>query len=362
MNQIISSAVDWIVLLAMLVVLVVIHEFGHFVVARRAGVKVHEFGIGFPPRARILHRGKETLYTLNWLPIGGFVRLEGEEGESIDPRAFVNQSLRTRVIILLAGVVMNLLLAGALMATIAFVGDPSTSIRVEELPAATDGSTSPAQAAGLVVGDEIVAIDGAPQAWFDGPDAGLRRLRSRAGQTITLTVRHADGSTTDTSAKLNDQAVIDAGRGALGIKFSLSASTPISRDPISALGVGVRRTAEACTLILGAVRDLIADIAHPVVSGPIGIVSAVGTVRAEPPVFMLYLLALLSANLAVVNALPLPPLDGGRVAVALIKRVAGARLSVSAERAAYLVGFVLLMAFLVYISIFDIARAAAGTP
>ncbi len=71
-----------------------LHELGHFVMARRAGVRVHEFGIGFPPRAAILHRGKETIYTLNWLPIGGFVRLEGEEGESVDPRAFVNQRLR----------------------------------------------------------------------------------------------------------------------------------------------------------------------------------------------------------------------------------------------------------------------------
>jgi regulator of sigma E protease len=360
--QIVNSIVDWIVLLGILVLLVVIHEFGHFVVARWAGVKVHEFGIGFPPRARILRRGSETLYTLNWLPIGGFVRLEGEEGDSTDPRAFVNKSLGTRVVILVAGVVMNLLLAVALMATIALVGDPSAAIHIEELPATADGSASPAQAAGLVVGDTIVAIDGTPAAWFDGPDAQLKRLRSRAGQTIRLTVRHVDGSATEMPATLNDQAAIDAGHGALGIKFSLSAGEPIARDPVMALGIGARRTAEACTLIVGAVRDLVADIAHPTVSGPIGIVSAVGTVRAEPPVFLLYLMALLSANLAIVNALPLPPLDGGRVAVALIKRVAGARLSVSAERATYFVGFVLLMAFLVYISISDIARAAAGTP
>jgi len=360
--QFVSSIVDWVVLLAILVLLVVIHEFGHFVVARRAGVKVHEFGIGFPPRARILHRGSETLYTLNWLPIGGFVRLEGEEGDSTDPRAFVSKPLATRVVILLAGVVMNLLLAAMLMSTIALVGDPSAAIHIEALPASADGLPSPAQLAGLVVGDTIVALDGTPGAWFDGPDAQLKGLRLRAGQTVRLTVRHQDGSVSEVSATLNDQAAIDAGKGALGIKFSLSAGEPIARDAIAALGVGARRTAEACTLILGAVRDLIADITHPQVAGPIGIVAAVGTVRGEPPVFLLYLMALLSANLAIVNALPLPPLDGGRVAVALIKRVSGGRLSVSAERATYFVGFALLMAFLVYISIFDIARAAAATP
>ena len=83
----VDGLINIVLLLAVLVVLVLIHEFGHFVVARRAGVRVHEFGIGFPPRARILHQGKETAYTLNWLPIGGFVRLEGEDGDSDDPRA-----------------------------------------------------------------------------------------------------------------------------------------------------------------------------------------------------------------------------------------------------------------------------------
>ena len=99
--------VNIVILLAIIVPLVLAHELGHFVMARRAGVTVHEFGIGFPPRALILHRGKETIYSLNWLPIGGFVRLEGEEGESLDPRAFVNQKLGTRLRILIAGVVVN---------------------------------------------------------------------------------------------------------------------------------------------------------------------------------------------------------------------------------------------------------------
>ena len=96
--------------------------------ARAAGVRVHEFGIGFPPRARILHRGKETVYTLNWLPIGGFVRLEGEEGESDDPRAFVNQRLRTRLVILLAGVAMNFLLAWLIFSLIAGLADPVANV------------------------------------------------------------------------------------------------------------------------------------------------------------------------------------------------------------------------------------------
>ena len=101
--------VNILVLLAIIVPLVLAHEVGHFIMARRAGVRVHEFGIGLPPRAFVLYRGKETVYSLNWLPIGGFVRLEGEEGESADRRAFVNQKLRTRLGILSAGVIASIM-------------------------------------------------------------------------------------------------------------------------------------------------------------------------------------------------------------------------------------------------------------
>src|SRR3990170_7610114 len=96
-----NGLINLVLLLVILVILVLIHEFGHFLVARRAGVTVHEFGVGFPPRAKVLGTDKQgTLYTLNWLPIGGFVKLEGEEGQSDDPRAFSNQKLRTRLAIL----------------------------------------------------------------------------------------------------------------------------------------------------------------------------------------------------------------------------------------------------------------------
>ena len=116
--------VNIVILLAIIVPLVLAHELGHFVMARRAGVTVHEFGIGFPPRALILHRGKETIYSLNWLPIGGFVRLEAEEGESLDPRAFVNQKLGTRLRILIAGVVVNFAIAWLIFTLIALFAEP----------------------------------------------------------------------------------------------------------------------------------------------------------------------------------------------------------------------------------------------
>ena len=112
--------VQWYYFLAAIPVfglLVLVHELGHFITAKWAGIRVEEFGIGFPPRAFGIKRG-ETIYSLNWLPIGGFVRLEGEDGDSEDPRSFVRQSLRTRLVILMAGVVMNFLLAWLIFATL----------------------------------------------------------------------------------------------------------------------------------------------------------------------------------------------------------------------------------------------------
>ncbi len=138
------------ILLAIIVPLVLAHELGHFVMARRAGVTVHEFGIGFPPRAAVLHRGKETIYTLNWLPIGGFVRLEGEEGESVDRRAFVNQKLGTRLRILVAGVVVNFALAWLIFTLIALIAQPTWEVRINEVV-----PDSPAQQVGLV-GSRVV--------------------------------------------------------------------------------------------------------------------------------------------------------------------------------------------------------------
>src|SRR4249920_497743 len=104
-----NAALNIGTVLVILVALVVAHEFGHFVMARVANVRVHEFGIGLPPRALTYHRGRETAYTLNWLPLGGFVRLEGEDGDSGDPRSFSSQPLSVRTIILVAGVLVNFL-------------------------------------------------------------------------------------------------------------------------------------------------------------------------------------------------------------------------------------------------------------
>jgi len=388
--------VNIVILLAIIVPLVLAHELGHFVMARRAGVTVHEFGIGFPPRALILHRGKETTYSLNWLPIGGFVRLEAEEGESLDPRAFVNQKLGTRLRILIAGVVVNLAIAWLIFTLIALFAEPVWDVRVNEIV-----PDSPAERVGLVAsrvigeteplelvdasgqptgetrrlpiyddsGDLLVAIDGRRFPVFDdiasdpsdarsGP---LRYLAGRAGETVVLTVRHADGSLDDIEVTLRTPEEVAAGLGALGF---LPGSEYGERQNgiFESMAIGLQRTVEASTLILRGVGDLVASLfqgpgAELPVAGPLGIVDLVGGVReSAPPVILLWLVGLLSANLAVFNILPFPPMDGGRMTMALVQAASRNRVSPAAERLVYLTGFVMLMTLLVIVTWSDLQR------
>ncbi len=366
-----NGLINIVLLLVILVALVVIHEFGHFIVARLSGVRVHEFGIGFPPRARVLGNDGETTYTLNWLPIGGFVRLEGEEGESDDPRSFVRQRLLTRVVILLAGVAMNILLAFVIFTLIAWFADPVADVRIAQVQ-----PDSPAAAAGLQgghqigtdaqgnptyddSGDIIVAIDGQRFPIFNQIDQtapSLAYLRAHAGQAVTLTIENAAGQTRDVPVTLRVPQSAD--QGTLGIiVYPDLVQRDIQHDPLTAVQLGTQRTVDAALLIFQGLEGLIANIGNPPVSGPVGIVGTVGQIREQlPPVYLIWFIGLLSANLAVVNALPLPPLDGGRVAVSLIQAATGNRVSEAAERLVYLTGFFLLMALLVWITYFDLQR------
>ena len=366
MSDIFRTLVTILLFFGILGALVIVHELGHFVVARLFRVRVLEFGIGFPPRAKVLRDVGETVYTLNWLPIGGFVKLEGEDGdEGSDPRSFATQGLPRQLLILLAGVAMNVVLAAGIFTGIALWGDPAIGVLV---PYVQPGS--PAELAGVQVGDVIERVDGRAFGAF-GPSSILEDLRKRSGQTVVLTIRRHDQAV-EVSAMLRSADEVAAGKGALGIGtkgLSLEARpTPdkISYAPGVALGLGFDRTVGAMRIIVDGVGQLLtAIVAHPTepppASGPVGIATQIGEVFwTLGPVVTLYLAGILSANLAVVNILPFPPLDGGRMLMLVLKRFLGTRLSLRAERLTYVVGFGLLITFLVWITGFDIARQLSG--
>ncbi|MES2208831.1 MAG: M50 family metallopeptidase [Chloroflexota bacterium] len=347
--------------------LVVIHELGHFIVAKLFRVRVLEFGIGFPPRAKVLRDVGETVYTLNWLPIGGFVKLEGEDGDDADdPRSFSAQGLPKKLLILVAGVVMNVALAAAIFTGIALTGDPAIGVYV---PYVEPGS--PADTAGIQVGDVIERVDGQAFGAF-GPGSVLGTLRDSAGTTVTLTIRRAD-TVMNLPATLRAPEQVNEGKGALGIgkvgTLPLEPRSTPDRIRYSvdvALALGVERTESAMRLIVDGVGQLATAIVTrptepPPASGPIGIATQIGDIFwTLGPIVTLYLAGILSANLAVVNILPFPPLDGGRILILVLKRMAGSRLSLRVERLTYVVGFAMLLAFLVWVTGFDIARGLAG--
>ena len=406
MTELFQSLITIVLFIVILGGLVLIHELGHFVTARWAKVRVLEFGIGFPPRARILGRGKRpaydagrpprpdpalppgvepgsdealsflavsraldeeagsTLYTLNWLPIGGFVKLEGEDGgDDADPHSFANARLWVKVGILLAGVTMNLLLSFAIFTGIAMWGEPAVGAVIEEVVPG-----SPAAEAGLVAGDAIVTVNGNMYSVFDLRNTNpLVDVRALAGETVTIGILHADGTVEDVTVTLRVPTAAE--QGALGV----SSRQVIDHGTVQysvgeAVQVGVQRTVDAFGLILGGLGDLGRSIVTspttaPPASGPVGIAVELGDILwSLGPIYVLYMAALLSANLALVNALPFPPLDGGRILMILLKAIPGygKKISMRAEQVTYAVGFVALFTFLIWITVFDVARQLGG--
>jgi regulator of sigma E protease len=364
----IQSIITVVLFILILGGLVIIHELGHFFTARAFKVRVLEFGVGFPPRAKVLASGGETLYTLNWLPIGGFVKLEGEDGtDPDDPRSFSHQGLPRKLIILIAGVAMNVVLAFVIFTGIAWLASPLAGVKFFEVQ-----PDSPAAAAGLKPGEAIVAVDGQTYQFITGPSA-ITGLRDRAGETITLTVAGADGQQRDVTATLRTQAEIDADKGALGISGPLDKPFEVyffgqytTNDLPSAIQIGVEQTIRWMGLIVGGLASLVTSVANnptapPPVSGPVGIATQIGDIFWNSgPIMTLYVAGILSANLAVVNILPFPPLDGGRMLMLTLKRIFGTRISLRAEQLTYMVGFVFLFAFIIWVTGFDIVRSLGG--
>lgn len=364
--------------IGILVVLVLVHELGHFLVAKRAGITVEEFGIGFPPRiGSATWRG--TRYSLNWIPLGGFVKMLGEDGDVEVRRlresgltedeirhamagAFNRRPVWIRLTVLLAGVVMNFVLAAALFA-VAFSmpelhGEGPLTVTEIQAESPADGT--------LQVDDVIVGVDGRT---FERSAELTAYVASRGGTQVTLQLEREGRST---EVQLTPRALTqkdrERGIGPIGFAYKPAriVEGPSSVDgPIDAVVRGTSAAGTIAMAIPGGLADAVGGLIGlnpqaPDARGPIGIAQETGRVLEAPLVSQLFFIGLLSVNLAVLNVLPFPPLDGGRIAVVLLEAARRRKLPAEREALIYLTGFAVLIALVILISIQDIQRLITG--
>lgn len=414
-----------IVFIITLGILIFVHELGHFVVARRNGIKVDEFGFGFPPRffgiqcltgkKRVVVSRKEkinveisdekqgnietiremavdkieevdeyvpvkkwrfiwgkrdtekewenednlkegTIYSINWIPIGGFVKIKGEDGASKkDPDSFASKSAWKRIKVLLAGVAMNFILAWLLFSVVLMMGAP------KEVPEGTPGSKvqiiqvskdSPAAMMGMKEGDEILEVCATAQQCekIDTVTQFQKVVSDNKGQNIILKIKRG-------GSELQLEGVPrlspPEGQGPLGVS---PAQTAIVRLPFfQAFYQGIIMIFNFLVLFFNVIKDLLMGKSTGMeISGPVKIYSYTGQVAQLGLIYVMNFIAILSLNLGIVNAFPFPALDGGRVLFILISKIKKKPLAEETEHAVNTIGFVLLMTLMAFVTLRDI--------
>ena len=337
-----------------LVVLIVFHELGHFITAKLTGVKVLEAGLGYPPRVwGFTWRG--TLYSINWLPLGGFVRLLGEEDPS-DPASLAAKPRWVRLIVLFAGSGMNFLLPIFLFA-LAFMIPRDVSVGLTQITGVAP--QSPAQEAGLEPGDVIFAIDG--DKVRNVREVSLA-IRLNVGETVDFNVKHSDGVVEDIPVYARWTPPKNQGPTGIQIGSLYAFTEKESFPPWEAIPKGWTATIDSLILARNEVISMVKGGSGPEVTGPVGIAQATGEVVEQSGwQTLLEFAALLSINLAIINVLPLPMLDGGRIAFVLLEIVRrGRRIAPEKEAIVHLVGLALIITSAVVITYFDVIRLIRG--
>ncbi|MBI2860314.1 MAG: RIP metalloprotease RseP [Chloroflexi bacterium] len=345
--------ITMVAFLAVLVVLVIAHELGHFFTAKASGVRVDEFGLGFPPRLLSFKKG-ETRYSLNIVPLGGFVKMAGEEDPGV-PGSLASKGIATRIMVLSAGSLMNFLLP-FLLFSIAFMvphNAVSGQVFIKEV-----APGSPAERAGIRPGDQVLEIDG--NAILNVGDLH-RTVQSNLGNEITVLVRSADA--TEKQVRVTPRWRPPEGQGALGVVIEMQTPTLVRQSyPIwQAIPMGAQEMIETFVLFKNVIISMIAGVAPVAVAGPVGIAQITGEVAKAGLSPLLEFSAFLSINLAIINIFPLPALDGGRIAFVLLEWVRrGKRISPKTEGLVHLIGFAMLMALVAVITYRDILRIISG--
>ncbi len=352
--------------------LIFVHELGHFLAARWMGVRVREFGFGYPPRMLKLFERDGVEYTLNWLPLGGFVKMVGEQDDFDGPGSLAAAPPLRRAVVLAAGSFMNIVTAIVLFAVLlTAVGVPRLQadparLRVQIEAVAPD---SPAAAAGLQVGDVFIRIDGVE---MFGPENVSNAIRAGAGRPVVIVLERAEQQFTVTVVP-RLPAEIPPGQGALGVRIApIIPPDAITRERMGvgeALVAGVTYTVRFIGLMIeglsGLLRGLLGQqTAMPEggVGGPVAIARITAEVARQGWADLLELTAVLSLNLAVLNLLPIPALDGGRLLFVAIEGIRRKRIPPEKEALVHLAGFALLLGLMFLITIVDVQNWVAGRP
>lgn len=356
-----------IIFLIVISILIFVHEFGHFVFAKRAGMKVEEFGFGFPPRLFGIKRG-ETVYSINLIPFGGFVKILGEEGgHENEPRSFSAKPILARLSVVVAGVTMNFLLAVFLLMLGNFLGlriglidenlALNTNAKNKQIQIIQVAENSPAKTADLRLLDEIVGfkIDGVVKNVLSTKEVQDFVLKN-AGVKSVILIKRAGQSL---EKEILPRKRPPEGQGALGISLALTGvvSYPwyesIWRGVYDAVMLTINTILGYWLLIktLLIKGKLMADV-----SGPIGIATMTGQAARIGLNYLIQFVAMISINLAVLNIIPFPALDGGRALTLIVEKIKGSPVNRKIENMVNTAGFALLIALMIYVTIKDISR------
>jgi len=361
--------VSVILFLVILLVLVLVHEFGHFIVAKKSGIRVDEFGFGFPPKLFGVKKG-ETIYSFNALPFGGFVKIFGENPDEENTkgadanRSLVNKPKRIQALVLVAGVVFNILLAWFLFSASFMFGMPvsADSILASKLKDANLVITSvlkdsPAQMAGIEIGDKVIGLgDSALQLEDLSVSSVQNFISSHGDRNINMKIRR-NGD--DKEINLIPKEGIVEGKFGIGVSLDI---VGILKLPVhKALWEGAKTTGKTFVGTIAALAKLVkdsfvgqADLSS--ITGPVGIVGVVGDAYKFGIIYLLSFTALISINLAVINLVPFPALDGGRLLFLAIEKIKGSRIKPSIANAINAIGFILLIILMIVVTYNDIAR------
>lgn len=352
-----------IIFIFTLLVLVIIHELGHFLVAKKFGIKVLEFGFGIPPKIFGKRIG-ETLYSVNALPLGGFVRLLGEDegGKISSNRDFRVKPVGQRIAVVIAGVLMNLILAWAIFYTVIIYQNfriiyptQNAGIYVGFLQ-----ENFPAALAGIKVGERVLKVDGKEVKKFEDPKAFIKE---KNGQAVTLTLSDIDGNNVRNISVTPKS--IDKDNFLIGVGFSPIAIKEY-KTPVEKIFSGITYSADLIRLTFVGLGKTIADLSSgnvkavsQSVAGPVGLANMSNDILQSGPgslPFYLWFVGVISLTLSIFNVLPIPALDGGRLLFLIIEAISRKKVREDIERMVHQIGFLVLLALALLVTYSDISK------